>query len=48
MEIVHLNKGSYPLGATIKSVDGDIVVARVLHGSVAHKSGECHKRASIA
>ena len=34
-----MTKDAQALGATIKSVDEEIVIARVLHGSLAHKSG---------
>ena len=41
IEVIHFNKGTQPLGATIKSKNRQILVARVLHGSLAHKSGVC-------
>ena len=41
VRVVRLQKGNKPLGATIKkNKSGHIVIARVLHGSVADKSGE--------
>ena len=41
VRVVRLQKDDKPLGATIKAnKTGYIVIARVLHGSVADKSGE--------
>ena len=40
VRVVRLQKDNNPLGATIKkNKNGQIAIARVLHGSVADKSG---------